>query len=370
MAQPEHESRFPIVGDGRPLANSKVFHTEELQLATRNRGMPLEGLRYSITPHGMHYLLIHFDIPEVDVETWRLSIGGLVSRPTSLSMAQIKELPSRTLLVTMECAGNGRALLSPRAISQPWLLEAIGTAEWTGTPLRYLLEKVGLSENVTEVLFTGLDQGYQGDLLQYYQRSLDIKEILASDILLAYEMNGEPLQPQHGFPLRLVVPGWYGFTNVKWLERIEAIEKPFQGYQQVKTYQYTQSAKDPGKPVTHIRVRALMIPPGIPDFVTRTRVVKSGIAILRGRAWAGGLDISRVEVSVDGGVNWQEAQLGDRPSPFAWREWSFAWYARPGRYSLSVRGTDSQGSRQPVNQEWNYQGMGNTMAQRVDVIVE
>ena len=318
----------------------------------------------------MHYLLVHFDIPDVNVEEWRLNIGGLVSNPVSLTLGEIKERPSVTTTVTMECAGNGRALLTPRAISQPWLLEAIGTAEWTGTPLRGLLAEAGISDRAVEVLFTGLDRGIQGDEVQYYQRSLSIGDATREEVLLAYHMNGELLQPQHGYPLRLIVPGWYGMASVKWLDNIEAIGKPFQGYQMTRTYRYSRDADDPGEPASLIRVRALMVPPGIPDFLTRTRLVQAGRVTLQGRAWAGGLGVSQVEISADGGSEWWEAQLGEQVSPYAWRGWTHLWEARPGKYTLCVRATDSHGDVQPVTQPWNYQGHGNNMVQRVDVIVE
>ncbi len=370
MVQQRTQKRFRTPGNRDGLAQGDNFYKEEVQLALRNSGMPLEGLRYPITPTGMHYLLTHFDIPYVDTVTWRLKVGGLVSNPLTLSLDDIKERPISTLTVTMECAGNGRALLMPRAVSQPWLLEAIGTVEWTGTPLREILHDAGTKEDAAEALFTGIDKGIQGEETQYYQRSLTIEEATHPDTLLAYEMNGAPLQPQHGYPLRLIAPGWYGMASVKWLDRIEVIQQPFQGYQVTKTYRYSQSADDPGEPVTTIKVRALMIPPGIPDFVTRTRLVEAGLLTLRGRAWAGLLEVSRVEVSTDGGATWPEAQLAEPVSTYAWRGWSFQWQAIPGKHILSVRATDSEGNTQPIEQPWNFQGMGNNMAQRVEVIVE
>ncbi|MCI0780474.1 MAG: sulfite oxidase [Chloroflexi bacterium] len=374
MTRQRDAQRFRTVGDGSGLAASDSFYPEEIQLALRNRGMPLEALRYSLTPTGMHFLLIHFDIPEVDAGKWQLKIGGLVANPVNLTLEDIKQRPSQTLAVTMECAGNGRALMNPRPLSQPWLLEAVGTAEWTGTPLRGILEEAGIAPNAVEILFTGLDQGVQGNEVQYYQRSLSIDEATRDEMLLAYEMNGEALQPQHGYPLRLIVPGWYGMTSVKWLDRIEAIAKPFDGYQMSGTYRFSQTKNDPGEPVTLIRVRALMSPPGIPDFMTRTRLVEPGPVSITGRAWAGRQQVAGVEVSTDGGSTWDQASLDERGngpvSPFAWRQWSFQWDARPGRYILLVRATDSQGNVQPVSQPWNFQGMGNNIAQRVEVLVE
>lgn len=363
-------ARFPTVGDGSGFADTDRVFTEELQLALRNKGMPLEGLRYPVTPTGMHYLLVHYDIPEINAAEWRLKVGGLVSRPMSLALEEVRKRPARTVAVTMECAGNGRALFAPRRISQPWLLEAIGTGEWTGTPLRGILEEAGIRPGAAELVFTGADRGAEGGEVQYYQRSLTMSEAVREEVLLAYEMNGEPLQPQHGHPLRLLVPGWYGMASVKWLERIEAVAEPFQGYQMARVYRYSQAADELGEAVTLIRVRALMIPPGIPDFMTRTRLVNAGAVTLTGKAWAGRLIVSRVEVSVDSGSTWFEAQLGKPVSPHAWRTWTFLWNARPGTYTLCVRATDSAGNVQPLDQQWNYGGYGNNSVQRVTVIVE
>jgi DMSO/TMAO reductase YedYZ molybdopterin-dependent catalytic subunit len=183
--------------------------------------MPLEALRYPITPVGLHYLLIHYDVPVVEGADWALQIRG--ERELSLGLAELRERPRVELAVTMECAGNGRAKFDPRPVSQPWLLEAVGTARWAGTALRPLLEEAGLTETAVEVLFTGLDRGIEGGIEQRYQRSLLVDEAMRDEILLAYEMNGAPLPPQHGFPLRLVVPGWYGCTCIKWLDSIEEV---------------------------------------------------------------------------------------------------------------------------------------------------
>ncbi len=370
MTRQDTGGRFPAVGDGTGVTSDPLFFREELQLTFRNRGMPLEGLRYDVTPNGMHYLLTHFDIPEIDLGAWNLNIGGLVANPVTLSLDDIKALPSRTETVTMECAGNGRALLTPRAVSQPWLLEAVSTAEWTGTPLKGVLAAAGVDQGAVDILFTGLDQGVQGEEVQYYQRSLTIEEASRDEVLLVYAMNGQALEPQHGYPLRLIVPGWYGMTSVKWLDRIEAIGEHFSGFQMQATYRYTQTAGDLGEPVDLIRVRALMVPPGIPDFMTRTRLLNSGPVTLTGRAWAGRLGISRVETSADGGATWWDAQLAVQPPKFAWRGWTSQWNAAAGRHTLMVRATDTEGNRQPVEPEWNIQGMGNNMVQTVDVIVE
>jgi DMSO/TMAO reductase YedYZ molybdopterin-dependent catalytic subunit len=369
MEQKSATKYFPTVGDGSGLAPTDGLYKEELQLALRNRGMPLEALRYPITPTGLHYLLIHYDIPAVNTDGWRLKISGQVAKPLELTLEEIKKRPRRTIPVTMECAGNGRALLAPRRISQPWLLEAIGNAEWTGTPLRSILQEAGVSADAAEIVFTALDQGVEGDQVQHYQRSLTVDEAIRDEVLLVYEMNGEPLPPQHGYPLRLLKPGWYGMASVKWLDRIEAVAEPFQGYQMVRAYRYAQSAEDPGEVVDVIRPRALMIPPGIPDFMTRDRLVDAGPVTLTGKAWAGHSGVSRVEVSVEGGATWFEAQLGESGSPHAWKTWTFGWNATPGAYMLHVRASDVHGNVQPAVQQWNFGGYGNNGVQRVKVVV-
>src|SRR5262245_11228633 len=182
-------------------------------------------------------------------------------------------------------------------------------------------------------------------------------------------MNGERLPPQHVYPFRLLMPGWYGMASVKWLERIEAVAEPFQGYQMVRAYRYAQSADDPGEAVSLIQARALMIPPGIPDFMTRDRLVDAGAVTLTGKAWAGKVPVSRVEVSADGGTSWSEADLGDAESPYAWRSWTFVWNAKSGNHVLCVRASDADGNVQPMDQKWNFGGYANNGVQRVKVVV-
>jgi DMSO/TMAO reductase YedYZ molybdopterin-dependent catalytic subunit len=271
--------------------------------------------------------------------------------------------------VTMECAGNGRARLTPRPISQPWITEAVGTAEWTGTPLAPLLEEAGLEDDAVEVVFAGTDRGVQKGIEHGYERSLSIEDAMRDEVLLAYEMNGEPLPPQHGFPLRLVVPGWYGMTSVKWLTWIAAVAEPFEGFQML-AYRYRQDPDEEGTPVTRIEPRSLMIPPGIPEFLTRRRLVDVGRHRLTGRAWSGWGSIERVEVSPDGGETWADADVGDPGSPYAWVPWTFDWDAgEPGEAELCCRATDSAGNTQPLDAPWNLGGFSNTSVQRVPVEV-
>ncbi len=340
---------------------------EELQLATRNRGMPLEAMRYDVTPVGLHYLLVHFDIPAIDPASWRLQLGGSVRTRHELSLGEIRERPRVTHAVTLECAGNGRARLMPRPISNPWLVEAIGTAEWTGTPLAGVLSDAGLDPSTVELVFTGADHGIEKADEHDYARSLTVADATRPEVLLAYEMNGRPLEPQHGAPLRLIVPGWYGMTSVKWLSRIDAVTTPFDGYQQAVAYRYKQSADDPGTPVTRIKPRALLVPPGFPDYLTRLRIVERGMIALQGRAWSGHAAIDRVEVAIDGA--WRDTELAPLAGPYAWRAWSTRWDATVGDHELTCRATDAAGNVQPIEAPWNLQGMGNNLVQRVAVRV-
>src|SRR5262245_6873179 len=192
------------------------YTAEEVALASRNRGMPLEALAHELTPAGLHYLLIHFDIPQ-PAPDWRLRVEGLVEKALALELDEIKRLPAKTLRVTMECAGNGRGQLAPRYPSVPWLEEGVSTADWTGVPLAALLKMAQVSSRVMEIAFYGADRGIDAGVEHNFARSLPLDEAWRDDVLLAYAMNGAPLPPQHGAPLRLVVPRWYGMASVKWL---------------------------------------------------------------------------------------------------------------------------------------------------------
>jgi len=352
------------------LIDGPDFTPSELQLAVRNHSMPIEALRYDITPIGLHYLLTHFDIPDVDPAEWALAIGGRVKRPLRLDLEEIKSRPSITLAVTLECAGNGRARLAPRPLSQPWLTEAVGTAEWTGIPLRSLLDEAEPLDPGSEVVFTGMDRGIQGDIEQQYERSLPLAEASRDEVLLAYAINGQPLPPQHGFPLRLIVPGWYGMAHVKWLRAITVVANGFGGYQQATAYHFRLADDDSGVPVKRILPRALMVPPGIPDFFSRVRFLAPSGQVLTGRAWSGCAPITKVEVSTDGGRSWAAGEIGDPVSPFAWRAWTYEWDAtRPGDYELSVRASDGAGNVQPTEQSWSREGVENNAVQVVRVVV-
>jgi DMSO/TMAO reductase YedYZ molybdopterin-dependent catalytic subunit len=348
----------------------EVISLHELQLAARNHALPLEALRWDITPLGLHYLLTHYDIPDVDAATWRLEIGGLVEQPLSLSLDDLRSRSAIELAVTMECAGNGRALVEPHVVSQPWLLEAVGTARWRGVPVAALLGEAGIRDGAVEALFTGLDRGVEGGEEQAYERSLPVAVLLEGEVLLAYEVNGVPLPPQHGYPLRLVVPGWYGMTSVKWLSSIALVAEPFDGYQMRHSYRVRLEEDERGEPITTIAPRSLMVPPGIPEFTSRARILEAGMCEIVGRAWSGGAPIAELEVSTDGGEGWTPAEL-DEPALGRWarRAWRCVWNAEPGEYKLCCRARDEAGNEQPLEPTWNVGGYVNNAVQRVSVTV-
>lgn len=355
--------------DARLAEPDEGFAAEELQLASRNHAMPLEGLRWDVTPPGMHYLLAHYDIPLLDETSWRLSLRGRVRRQLTLSLSDLQGLPQRTVRVTLECAGNGRAQMSPRPVSQPWLNGAVGTADWTGVSLRDLLADAGPETTATNVLFTGCDHGLERGVEQDYARALSVADSMDADVLVAIAMNGQPLPPQHGFPARLIVPGWYGMTHVKWLRDITVLDQPYEGFQNAVSYRIRQDPTDLGEPVTRIEPRAVLAPPGFPDFMSRIRVARPGAVRLQGRAWSGWATVDRVEVSVDDGATWADAELGPEHGRWAWRGFAIAWDATSGRHVLRVRAHDQSGRSQPDVPSWNRGGFANNADQPLEVIV-
>jgi DMSO/TMAO reductase YedYZ molybdopterin-dependent catalytic subunit len=258
--------------------------------------------------------------------------------------------------------------MSPRYPSMPWISEAVATAEWTGTPLRHVLDRAGLLDDAVDIAFIGADRGFDRGHEHAYGRSLRREAALSDDVLLVWAMNGAPLLPQHGFPLRLIVPGWYGMASVKWLARIEAIEAPFDGQQQAVSYHTKQQPDERGVPCTHMRVKSLMAPPGIPDFYDRRRTLDAGRVRIAGRAWSGnGVAVTRVEFAVDGA--WRDAQLEDPQQKWSWQRWEADWDAEPGEHELACRATDAAGNVQPQEPVWDMTGFCNNSVQRARVTV-
>jgi sulfane dehydrogenase subunit SoxC len=357
-----------------PVERSSVFSEPEMELTFRNHGMLSELLKQPITPLGAHYLLIHFDVPTLSDENYTIAIGGRVQRPQVITLNDLKSRRTISQAVTMQCAGTGRALLRPRPVYVPWTDNAIGTYQWIGTPLRPLLEQAGLLGDATEVLFTGWDSGIDLGIEHAFERSMPVADAMQSEVMLAWAANGQLLLPQHGFPLRLIVPSWYGMASVKWLRAITVLNTPFQGVQQLQVYRYQDTPDDPGLPVREKRVNSVIMPPGIPDFLSRWRFVAPGQHLLQGMAWSGAGPVSKVEASVDGGASWFPTELSPVSNdPFAWVQWRAEWSAvSEGSYTLACRATDATGATQPLdpNETWNYQGNGINAIKRIPVVVQ
>ena len=362
-----HDPALPT--PDRPPPSSTLFSHEETRLAFRNHGMHLEFLDRPITPIASHFQLVHFDVPSLEERGYRVTLGGRVHRPLTLTLEDLKRRPRVTQPSIMECAGNGRSFAHPRAIYVPWFQEAIGVFEYTGTPLRPILEEAGLLDDAVEVVFTGHDDGVDLGVHHFFERALPVDEALLDGVILAWEANGQPLPPAHGFPLRVVVPTWYGMASVKWLKAITVINHPFQGVQQRLVYRLTFSAADAGRPIQKKAVRAAMKPPGYPDLISRYRFVEAGPVELRGMAWSGYGAIRRVEVSTDDRRTWRAAVLETPVSPHAWTPWRFMWQASPGAHILSCRATDVTGNVQPLRAVWNVQGMAQNGVERTGVRV-
>lgn len=353
----------------RPPPSSMLFSHVETKLAFRNHGMHFEFLDQPITPVASHFQLIHFDIPQLAAEEYSFTIGGRVANPSTVTLDSLRRRPVVRQPSIMECAGNGRSFAHPRAIYVPWFSEAIGVFEYTGTPLRPLLEEAGLLDDAVEVVFTGHDEGIDLGVRHRFERALPVDEALADGVILAWEANGQPLPPAHGFPLRLVVPSWYGMASVKWLKAITVIDHPFQGVQQKRVYRMTFSNSDTGRPVQKKAVRAAIKPPGIPDLISRKRFVDAGAVELRGMAWSGYGGIEQVEVSTDDRQTWSPATLEPPASPHTWTPWRFTWDAAPGDHIVAARATDVTGNTQPPDAIWNVQGMAQNGVERIAVHV-
>nr|AGU10638.1 Oxidoreductase molybdopterin binding domain [uncultured organism] len=363
----------PTVERPPPQVVADVFSTLETELAFRNHGMHAEFLRQPLTPLGSHYLLVHFDIPTLEAGAYTLQIGGRVRQPLRIGLQELNGQPVITQTVTMECAGTGRATLDPRPVYVPWFKECMGTYEWTGTRLRSLLERAGLLGDAVEVLFTGWDSGVDLGVEHAFERSLPLADALRDEVMLAWAANGRPLLPQHGFPLRLVVPSWYGMASVKWLRAITVLSEPFLGMQQHEVYMYRQRGDDPGTPVRSKRVNSLIAPPGMPDMLSRHRFVAPGRQLLEGKAWSGAGGIVRVQVSADDGASWSNASLSQvAPDPWAWVHWRYAWNATPGEHVLACRALDAAGNQQPLDPgaDFNIQGNAVNAVQRMRVTVQ
>jgi DMSO/TMAO reductase YedYZ molybdopterin-dependent catalytic subunit len=321
-----------------------------------------------VVPNERFYIRNHFPTPELDPASWRLAVGGLVERPLSLDLRELRSMPSETLVATLECAGNGRSQFTPAIAGEPWGLGAVSTAEWTGVRLGDVLDLARPRPGAIEVVLRGADHGpvEERDDPVAFERSMSLDEARRPEVLLAYAMNGDLLPLEHGRPVRLVVPGRYAVASVKWLTDVELVDQAFAGYFQVDRYVY-EWERDGARelePVGRQRVRALITEP------VADAAVEPGNLMVRGVAWSGDGPIATVEVQV-GGEPWVPARMVGEPSPHAWQWWErLVRVAQPGPVALRARATDRAGESQPAAAAWNRLGYGNNSIQEVVVRVE
>jgi DMSO/TMAO reductase YedYZ molybdopterin-dependent catalytic subunit len=340
--------------DGVPSGTSGVLIPR--QRNPENLEYPFASLDSFLTPNEQFFVRTHFEVPEIARGDWRLAVTGEVERPLELREEELRAMPSRTVTAVIECNGNGRDFLDPPQVGIRWELGGVSNAEWTGVPLAAVLERAGVKRGAVEVVLEGADQGqYREPVARTpgvirYSRSLSLQKAMSPEVLLAYAMNGRELTSRHGFPLRAVVPGWYGMASVKWLRRIEVTSRPFLGYFQTFAYSIWE---DRGgllslAPVTELRVKAQIARPASFEVVPR-----GSTYLVRGAAWTGAEAVAKVEFSDDGGESWSLATLEGPTVPFAWRLWRFVWRTpdRPGRKVVMARATDSAGQVQPMTRD-------------------
>jgi DMSO/TMAO reductase YedYZ molybdopterin-dependent catalytic subunit len=320
-----------------------------------NLEFPFPTLERFLTPNELFYVRTHFEVPDLEARTWRLSVEGAVEKPFEIGYDELRKMTSQTVTALLECSGNSRVFLKPPQLGIRWEQGAVGNAEWTGIPLAALLERARVRESAVDVILEGADRGefkepYPKTPGQIsYARSLPLAKARQSEVLLAYRMNGKELPPAHGFPVRVVVPGWYGMASVKWLKRIVVTERPFHGYFQ--TFMYTTWQRRGGlpdlAPITDIQVKAQIARPALNELIPAGSKYR-----MFGAAWAGEADVTRVEVSTDGGKRWADARLLGEPVRFAWRFWEYEWTPKqPGRYTVMARATDGLKRVQPIERD-------------------
>jgi DMSO/TMAO reductase YedYZ molybdopterin-dependent catalytic subunit len=330
--------------------------------------MPLDGFHEWITPVDRFFIRCHTYFPErANLSDWRLKIDGVVNQPLTLTMDDLKKLPRVELVGVLECAGNGRSFYQPRLAGTQWAFGSVGNGRWAGVRFRDVLQKAGLKESAKEILLDGSDSPL--GTMPKFQRTLTVQKALDPDTLLAYEMNGQPLPDEHGFPLRVIASGWAGDSWVKWLRNIEVLDHEFEGFWMKTAYRHPAHHVEPGAavdaselvPVTDLNIKSVIATP--------SNWVKPGRVRVSGTAWSNGSPVTKVDVSVDGGNIWKPAKLGKDQSRYAWRLWELDWQAPTGKHTLIARATNAAGQTQPLREEWNPSGYLWNVAQPVEVEV-
>ncbi|MDO0823671.1 sulfite oxidase [Desulfosporosinus nitroreducens] len=339
------------------------------QVMPENLETPINNILSWITPTEMYYARNHLPYPTIQMQSWALGLGGEVEKPFSFTYEDLKKMPSVSKFVTTECSGNKRAFMEPPVPGEQWRIGAVGNVKWTGVPLTYLLDQAKLKGSAVELIFTGSDSGIRPDMDTpvNYERSLPLDRTLLAECILGLKMNGEPIPHKHGFPLRLIVPGWYGMAHVKWVTRITASSIPFKGPFQAIDYVYITNEGDyhDAVPVTEMKVNSIITWP------SKGEKVHLGQHTVRGLAWAGKGTINKVEVSLDNGMTWNSAQLtSSEHEQYTWTLWEYLWdITAPGHYSLLARAFDSYGNVQPKAAPWNAKGYGNNSIHQIKLMV-
>ncbi len=319
-----------------------------------NLEMPFEKLDGFITPTEAFYVRTHFPIPKIEKKNWRLRVEGEVEKSLEINYDQLLKLESRKIPATLECAGNNRNFLEPKVKGVQWRLGAVGTAEWTGVPLSVLLDRAVVRRNAREVILEGADGGKLDDPKSpagelKFARSIPLAKA-RDDVLLAYKMNDVDLPPEHGFPLRAIVPGWYAMASIKWLRRVIVTDKPFTGYYQTLDYAFWKRRGDIAElvPLSGMQIKAEIARPSEGEVIAANSHVR-----VHGAAWTSDGEIAKVEISTDGGASWNEVKLIGESKLNAWRLWKFDWKtpSEPGKQKLIARVTDAKGQTQPVERD-------------------
>ena len=321
-----------------------------------NAETPVQHLRTWVTDNTVFFKRNQGQFRDLSIQLseWRLRVEGLVKKKISLTFEDINRLPRIEAADTLECSGNSRSLLKDKASGNPWTIGGVGNAIWGGIWLKDVLALAGLKDDARHVSFEGLDKPLGKAGIKFI-RSIPIEKAMNST-LLAYEMNGQPLPLEHGYPLRALALGWVGANCVKWLHRIEVLNRPFEGFFMDKVYRVFQKGEDAksGEVVKDIQVKSIIVEP------QNDQILPCGLVPVRGAAYAGEAGIADVDVSVDQGNTWHRAELIGIDQPYAWRHWEFLWDARfPGDYTIMARATDTNGRRQPETAHWNVFGYGN-----------
>lgn len=340
------------------------------KLKPENQETPIHFLYQKITPTEYFFIRNHFDYPKLTEQAFFLPVEGKVKRPVIFSYENIIRMPSKTLVFPLECSGNKRAYFKPEVYGEQWKDGAISQGIWKGIPLYTLLALTGLERSALEVVFEAYDYGKREDLegIFDYKRSLPLRKALHSDTLIAYELNGKPIPFKHGYPLRLIVPQWYGMSSVKWLKRINVIDHHFHGpFQEIDYNYYPYKDSDVGKiPVTNINVSSIIQQP------LSNSILNTGKHIISGIAWTGAGVIKEVEVSTDGGENWHKAKHSqDLSQPYSWSSWRYIWkVSQKGEYKIMSRASDSFGCSQPLEAMWNRKGYGYNAVYTINIKIE